>query len=390
MNFSKYNLKLILFVTLSTISLTVGFYDNHWQAVDRKRFPDWVKSSDAFVVGRLLESRDHGILSSGGFLGLTGIDYWGSELARSFNVIQYQFDEYVYGNHKVELYWEYKSHPGGQGFLFGVLDQLLWISPGITLKLFRGISAVLAAIVLSSLFTWFYKEFGFMAALLSLLGAMFSEWPTLFGNSMYWAFWSFYLPMLGVLAVLSFSKSTAHMSHNHLGWLVYTTVLLKCLFSGFEFITTAVSMIIIPLVYYSIKDTWGLGTTLARFIIAGFASLGAIFTTIIMLMIQIMSIEGELDAGINYLRETLLKRTTDGLTNTSYIDIFSRYILEGRVIHFANQPGSLLHEFKWTLELSEIQLIIIFLIVTLLWLIVIRQTGVTNIRKAYLAGLLAV
>ena len=58
-----------LFLTATVVVLFLGFYRNEWSVVREKRFREFQLDSESLVIARMVESRQHGILSQNGLLG---------------------------------------------------------------------------------------------------------------------------------------------------------------------------------------------------------------------------------------------------------------------------------------------------------------------------------
>ena len=54
----------------SVVALFLGFYRNQWSVVREKRFKEFQLDSESLVIARMVESRQHGILSHNALLGL--------------------------------------------------------------------------------------------------------------------------------------------------------------------------------------------------------------------------------------------------------------------------------------------------------------------------------
>ena len=52
----------------------LGFYRNQWSVVREKRFKEFQLDSESLVIARMVESRQHGILSQNGLLGWGDVD----------------------------------------------------------------------------------------------------------------------------------------------------------------------------------------------------------------------------------------------------------------------------------------------------------------------------
>ena len=177
---------------------------------------------------------------------------------KDINLYQYE----VYVNHlevEKEHFDTYDSQTGGQALMFVLLDKASPFSNKTNIKLFKLITSLLTSLVFSLIILWFFENFGLGTALITLALLLFSQWITLFGRNLWWSLWSFYTPFIAVLILLSIeNKKNYFLSLKNIFGLVYLSVFIKCFFSGFEYITTTLIMLVTPFIYYAIFDNWGL------------------------------------------------------------------------------------------------------------------------------------
>lgn len=291
---------------VASACLAAGFRSNAWRVADQRRFERQNFGMEAHVVGRLVKSRQDGILSAGGLLGLgtedgRPIDWWdvpGRE----------QFDVYL-GGGEFAAYEVYASHPGGQGILFSALDGLTGAPPDLTLDVFRSITAVLGGLAVGLVVTWFFLQFGPATAGVVFLGAIGSSWLTVFGGKMFWALWAFYVPMLTTMFCL---RDALHVNRSvllRLGVLVCAAMFVKTLFTGYEYFTTAAVMAVVPVVHYCLRHGWTAGERRAALLVTVGALGLALALALAVLLIQIGAVRGSAWAGVDHVLDALRKRT---------------------------------------------------------------------------------
>ena len=271
-----------------------------------KKFSSFQKDVEAYVIGRLVLSREQGIFSSGGLLG------WGDVDGTKMNEIgdkdyQHQFDTYLNGL-SFNTYLAKESHPGFQGIFFSALDRISPLAPGFNLRLFRILAAGMFAAILAGVILWFSWELGWLPAIFVLISILISQWMTLFGRNLFFVSGLFYLPMLLLLFRLYREGMGNPFSQGNLFWLIFATILLKCLFNGYDFILPTLCMAASPLVYYGVKNRWDRRMFISRFINVVFASLAAILTSLVVLSIQNMFASGNFSQGLAYILETVNRR----------------------------------------------------------------------------------
>jgi len=324
--------RIVLFVLAFSL-LFLGFYRNQWQMARPKKFSVFQKDVESYVIGRMVLTRQSGIFSKGGLLG------WGDVNPDDVNEAdyQYQYDAY-FERLAFESYLTKDSHPGFQGLLFSFLDQLSPFTPLNNLRLFRMFAAGLFAVTLTGLILWFYEELGILSAIFVLVSMLVSQWMTLFGRNLFFVSGFFYLPMLVLLFRLQKEKYGHPLSYNQLFWLVFVFILLKCLFNGYDFILPTLGMVASPIVFYGVQNGWGMKSFSTRLLIIVMASLGAILVSLVILSIQVMFASGNLHDGLNYIIETINRRTFSNdpnlpaiyetAANASYWSILRIYLSE--------------------------------------------------------------
>ena len=112
----------------------------------------------------MAKSRQDGIFSAGGLLGLVSPD----EKPRLWfdSPFEFGYEAYLKG-HSIGAYTPYLSQVGGQGMFFAFLDTIVPLSPSIKLTLFHILTSLLTALILTLVVLWFYLEFGLLVAMFS-------------------------------------------------------------------------------------------------------------------------------------------------------------------------------------------------------------------------------
>jgi hypothetical protein len=185
------------------------------------------------VYGRLAKSRQDGIFSEGGLLG------WCGKEGERYNQ-EYQLRSYAFGN--CSSFTPYKSQSGGQGMLFSLMDRV-----GGNLWHFRVAAAVFMAAAIVLWLAWVYDIFGGTPVLFVLIGILSSRWTVLLGDNI--------VQMLGFDVLIMSGLFWAHqIKVRDIRGVAFAFVLLKCFFSGAEYITSAVLMAFIPYVFYKVQE----------------------------------------------------------------------------------------------------------------------------------------
>lgn len=295
-----------LFV-LSALILFAGFFADLWQVAELRWWGFHQRDMESFIVGRMVKSRQDGIFSQGG---LTGFGCPDRECGEHFfrDDLLYQYNTYV-NDRPFGGYSPYMSQIGGQGILFSLLDRLLLLSSDAKLRFFWGLTSLLSASILASIVLWFYREFGLSAALFVLASAIFSQWMTIFGRNLWWSLWAFYLPMTVMMYVLRRNSDIMRVQTAKLAMTVFAAIFIKCLFNGYEYITTSLIMMMVPFFYYGILAKWNFRELLRGFAMAIFGASCAMALTLCILLLQIASVKGDLTSGIDHVVSALKKRS---------------------------------------------------------------------------------
>jgi len=297
----------ILFIgSLSILALFLGFFTDYWGVADKQWFGNHQRDMENHVIGRMVRSRQDGIFSDGGLMGIgspdTTLKYFP---ARPFSN---QVTAYVNGQ-SFGAFRTYNSLIGGQGMLFSIFDKLITLSPQEKLNSFHAFTAMLSAITLTAIILWFYMEFGFTVAIFVIISAVFSQWLVVFGRNLYRSMWAFYLPVVVMMYYLKSRQGQMNFSHSTLGAIVFITVFIKCLFNGYEYITTVLVMMIVPFFYYGLLNRMRLRRFLAGLFTAASSAFLAVLLSFTILCFQVASVRGKFMDGVGHIVYSFEKRT---------------------------------------------------------------------------------
>ncbi len=290
----------------STLLLGASFFANLWGIAEQVWFANHQREMEAHVIGRIVESRQAGLLEAGG---LTGMGRPAEDLPTREAVWDYQYEAFSEGL-EFAKYGVYSSHLGGQAMLFGVLDQVLPVANSSKLDLLHLLNSLFSAAILAAVVLWFYREAGTWAALFALLSALLSQWLVVFGRNLWWSIWAFYLPMVALAFYLRNRKLIARRQLWAFSGLVFLVVFLKCFFTGYEYITTALFMMAVPFVYYAVRNRVGLRQFLLDSTMMVTASVLAILASFAVLVTQLMAGHGATPVqGVNHIIDSFQRRT---------------------------------------------------------------------------------
>jgi len=344
------------------IILIPGFYNNYWNVVAYNNYQSWQDTFDRTIAARLVKSRQDGLRSAGGLLGLGDVKKWKFDVETT----AHQYEIYERGKN-FNSYLAYKSFPGFQGLVFGIFDRLTDISPKTNLIIFRGAVVFISALIIAFFFISLAIEFGWLAALFMLTFVVFSEWMTLPAGSTYWNLWAFYLPFVTIIFLLAEAARKNKYQENRIHFAVFNTALIKILFNGFEAVTSAFIMITVPLVYFAIRDNWKWNTLALRMVKLGVVLTVVVFTGLIILGIQIAVLDNGFSASYTYILDTLNRRAIGNPESyPDYADGMQAGVLFV-IWRYLNIPAISIHLFQRLWQVTFLHLNILFAIASALF-----------------------
>ena len=382
-----------LILVVSTLLLFFGFYGNIWRVVNQVWFHRHQRGSESLIIGRMVKSRQDGIFSVGGLPGI-GVKFDTELRDVSPTEMDAQYSAYL-NTLTFEGYAPYMSQTGGQGMLFSLLDMLIPFSPQIKLQLFYILTALLSSIALVGILDWFYDEFGWQVVVFIVGSAVFSHWLTGFGRNLYWGLWAYYLPMIVALYFIKHHKDPTARQFIRFGILIFISYCIKCFINGYEYITTTLVMMMVPLVYYAILDKWSRVRCMKWGFTAVLGSGIALILSLTILCFQIGSVKGGFMDGVEYVVYTLGKRTHGdaasypaGYTpslNASTVRVLTVYI-SGVFLdlnNYLSHPNSFVS--NYLLKIRYIYLIVFFIVMSLLLFLCSNESVMIERRRHYIA-----
>jgi hypothetical protein len=317
--FVKILLPFFYFIIL-TILFSLGFYKNQWNVVAMEDVLYRRNVSETFILGRLVKSHQDGIFSAGGLLGM------GDVTEGNFNnaTIQNQYRKYNKGI-GFSKYWTYKSQPGVQGMVYSIVDLWTDFAPSTNLFIFRSSISIALSLVFAGICLWFLLEFGWIASISAAFYILISSKLVIFGGNLFWSLWSFYLP----LPVLAFMLRKADgMGESALTFrftaTVFTLSSIKILFSGFEFITSALLLTTVPVIYYAVLKNWEYKTFLRALVMTVTGLAASVLAGLLLLGVQIRMDVGNYRDAFMHILFSWRNRTYDQEVLTSGVpDSFS-------------------------------------------------------------------
>jgi len=391
-----HKLRSFAFFLASTAILFFGFSQNLWRAAEQDSFDTYQIGVESFIVGRILKTESDGLFSAGGLTGLTGPDSTPPDTEHAN--YRFQYKAYL-ESLPFESYTAYKSQTGGQGMLFGLLNEILPWSSLDKLSFFHGLTSLLSAAILSLIFLWITGEFGLAAGVAALVGTALSQWLTLFGKNLWWSIWAFFLPMLIVLYFLG-SARPSKLNPVRFGLVVFLAVLSKCFFNGYEYITTTLVMMAVPLVYFSFRDKTGWKPFLSGLLVAMAASVTAILASMTVLCFQIAAVDGSFAKGVDHIIYSLLRRSYAdpnlfppdyaASLNANALDVVAYYLREIYLDlnYYIKAPNDFIANFVF--QFRYLYLILLFAVMSVALVFCLRSKQAAGMRASGLALIAAV
>jgi hypothetical protein len=299
-------LKNFLLCAFAIFFLFLSFFVNYWGIAEQSWFATHQQDSESYIIGRLVQSQHQGVFSAGGLPGFGSFD--GTPVRAIDQPFAQQYWAYLH-NQPFVTYTTTHSQIGGQGILFSLLNNLIPASPQSKLRWFYALTAFLTALIITAICAWFYGEFGWMVALFVFASALFSQWLGVFARNLWWSLWSFYLPMVAMIYYLRAKPTVAALPLRNLSIIAFVTVLIKCVITGYEYMTTTLIMMVVPVVYYLIRQRVNAIQALKNLTILALSSLLAVLISFVLLCLQIAAVEGSFQDGVDHIIYSLQKRT---------------------------------------------------------------------------------
>lgn len=320
------------FFLFTTILLFVVFKSNTQKGIPE----DYV--SESLVMGRLMESERSGVLSYSGLVGLL-TDHSDDDNFKKNSLTQFYLVEHPAEREKFSDFKTYHSQTGGQSILYSIFCKISPYDLQTDIKIVKNIVLLLITIVFSIFLGWCKRNFGIIPALIVLLLLSISSWIWLFSDSLWWCLWVFYVPFLTMLLGLEFFRENLKKVLT----IVFFSIVVKCFINGFEYITTTLIAVYVPIVFYFVKDNKSIKEFLLFSFKTGLVLIAGVLTEMCLLIYQIKELKGSFSAGIEHIIYSYNLRTasvviegrTAEISNNMYVQILIKY-LSGDVFSWLN------------------------------------------------------
>jgi len=276
-----------------------------------------------------------------------------------------------------------------------MIDQFTSFQPAVNLKLFRGITSALSAVVLGLIIMGIAGEFNYLSAVLVFGYCLLSEWFALFGSSLYFQLWAYYIPFIGIALYFYRAKDRCSVYGRHIVGITTVAVFIKTVFNGFEFVTTALAMMFVPIVYYSLSRKWGPRTFFVDSLCVSIGATIGILLSVILLSFQLFTVTGSWGRAFQYLALTFGKRAAGnpaeftGLIAESLRadtgSVIWKYLSAGRAINLGNwiKTGpAWLHGY---FEIQYFQIFLLFIFFGLIYVLFSKRDKISRQNHKTLA-----
>jgi len=294
--------KSLVFYYIVFIALTLNFKINIVSSANAGFFNIFQFDSESLVAGRLILSERYNVFSHAGFLGRV------EPIPAGKSLFWYQYEAYHAG-WDFDSYEAYYSQPALQAFVYGILCKITGLYGYPALDFLKWLVSISTALIFTFFIIWIHRRWGWATALFSLVTILFSQWITVFGRNLFWVLGAFYLPFVAALWYLEkYEQRVKHPFRTTFG-LMFSAMLLKCLLTGFEYITTTLIMSVTPWIFYAIYNRWEWKKFLKTGSIASSGVVTAVVSVIVWMAIQLSFVKGSLGEGFQYIVSSFGRRT---------------------------------------------------------------------------------
>ena len=295
--------------------------------------------SDALVIGKIVQSRRQGILDSQGRLGRFH-DIPNNEVGENISQTMLLNGELSGGRYK-----PYSSHFGLQGIIYSIVDNALTeinIDSKNRVFIYQSMASLFLAVLLSIVVLLFYLELGIYPAIFLLFGLAGEQFLILIAKSLYWSFWTLYLPFFIAFVVHKLDEKYKNINFNYFYLSIFTAIFFKSLI-GYEFISTVILATFSPIVYFSIKNQWEKIYIIKRLIITGLCGVLGFISALILHIVQLYFSTGSVYEAWNMILFRIMVRThgnPNDYSDTGFADHLSSSLFDVYFIYLKGIKGA--------------------------------------------------
>lgn len=343
MDITKLKSRRFLFYSVCFILLFLSFFLNLFQVVLTDSYKNYETFVEAMVTGKMAKMEKDGMFAAAGFPGvnydkslitdsvtLANADNIDDLITRDNIIAQFkpeQINYYYNAESTPDDYCVYVSHSGGQVLFYYLIQKVLPFDPPVKYQILRAINCALMALCFMLFIGWVYRNFRFVAALVTFLFIFLSSWLVLFaGNGLWWSLWNFFAPFLVMLLLLEKKHNNPDsISYTKIFVCLFFAFIIKLMFSGLEFISTAMLTPFIPILYYSWLERDKLIDFIKKSLKATGAVVGAVVLQFLVLILQLKVYLGTFAAAYSYIMNAFVRRASfqSGLTDYDHGERFA-------------------------------------------------------------------
>ena len=305
---SSLNKKSLFLFVVITFLLQLSFNYNFFNATSKNLFNEYQKSSEALVIGKIINSQNNSLFSKN-VMGTYG------EWKNNYNI-------YLYDDKNNIDYIIYSSSFGLQGYFYSILDRLFNIfnfSSHNKLNFMYFLTSFALSLTFATFIISIKKEFGLFSSFILFVTILYCQPLVIFSKNLYWVTFLLFLPFVYSWYILKkYENITTQNLPNKFYLCIFLLIYFKCL-SGFEFLSTIFISIAIPFIYFYLKNNWEIQTLLKKLTIVYFYSFSAFILSIFTFLLQKYFVYGNIDSAINLLKFIVLKRTHGNSEEMPYI-----------------------------------------------------------------------
>jgi len=309
---------IVLFFVTVIFTFTLNFKANVFNSAADSFFDYFQTDGESLVVGRLLLTEEKGLSEHAGFLG------WTHPEPDVNNKYRFQFDAF---HNRLEFanFEGYYSQPGMQSFLFGLICKITGWNGFSGLEKLRWIVSFCTAFAFATFLYWVKLNWGIATTILTFVCLIFSQWITVYGRNLFWVLSAFYIPFLMALFWLHQGEQKSKHPLLFTFMMMFFSVFIKFLLTGFEYMTTVMVMAVIPWVFYAIDKQWDMKKTVRSVLAACGGVLTAVISGVVWLSAQYAALTGSFRDGLEFILWSFGKRA-HGLSEYVYDAVYEQSI----------------------------------------------------------------
>lgn len=323
----KYIYSIIIF-----LSLFISYTFNIGGVAD-ERFYDLDKFDEGMVTGRLEVVEKDGLFSHGCFPGFY-IEYPEDyKIGDNINQTQ-QYADFIINKPTNGTFIPYKTQPGGQVFVYSLIQITLPCDNLTKMKIYRGINALLSALVFTILLGFVYRNLGAISAFVGFGLILFSPALTLFAHSIWWGLYSYFIPMIALFLLFEKQeRDPTPWTDKKILAILFGAMIVKYICTGFEFMPPTLIATMCPVIYYCIIKNRTLKESFFVLLKFGSVAVFGVLFSMLLLSIQIGLYSDSLIDGIEHILFSYRKRSTfeySYMDGQGYDHILKYYLCEAQ------------------------------------------------------------